>query len=422
MTRTGEHGPGGFIPWAHDPGCRVSLVHIDRPGNAVNKGKKKMTLRGILLGSAVAIMLPTAAIAAPEGFYVGAGAGVNWTRDSDLNLQSTGGELDASFKVGGIGDLSVGYATAAGPRAELEFAWRWRNSIDSTESATPALRDLDGRYRSIAFMGNILYDTNTGTSFTPYIGVGAGIAQVHLKVADFSDKDWVFAYQGIAGVAYNITNNLALTVDYRYFATVDPKFDLGGVTTKGEYGNHTVLAGLRYSFGAPAAAPGACAGGPGPGRPAAAADRVSGVLRLGQGQHHPGVGQDHQRCRRRRRQGARRQHPCDRPHRHLRVAGLQPEALRPPRRRGEERADRQGRPRQPDHRRGQGRDPAPGSHRSERPRAVEPPRADPHPRELIPAGGRSLRAGHRPQDGRPARRPSPCGPCPFGAGPPTSCG
>ena len=255
MTRTGEHGPGGFIPWAHDPGCRVSLVHIDRPGNAVNKGKKKMTLRGILLGSAVAIMLPTAAIAAPEGFYVGAGAGVNWTRDSDLNLQSTGGELDASFKVGGIGDLSVGYATAAGPRAELEFAWRWRNSIDSTESATPALRDLDGRYRSIAFMGNILYDINTGTSFTPYIGVGAGIAQVHLKVADFSDKDWVFAYQGIAGVAYNITNNLALTVDYRYFATVDPKFDLGGVTTKGEYGNHTVLAGLRYSFGAPAAAP-----------------------------------------------------------------------------------------------------------------------------------------------------------------------
>jgi len=223
-----------------------------------------MNLRGILLGTAVAVMLPTAAMAAPEGFYVGAGAGVNWTQDADIVREGTPAELEASFKLGYVGSVSAGYATAAGPRAELEFAWRWNNPVDSTESALPALTGIStGKASSWAVMGNLLYDINTGTGFTPYIGVGAGIAQVRMDLGGFDDRDYVFAYQGIAGVAYNITNNLALTLDYRYFATLDPKFDLGGPgalagsTVEAEYRNHTVMAGLRYSFGAPAAAPAA---------------------------------------------------------------------------------------------------------------------------------------------------------------------
>ncbi|CAO3419617.1 OmpA family protein [Azospirillum argentinense] len=222
-----------------------------------------MTLRGILLGTALAAMLPTAAMAATEGFYVGAGAGVNWTRDADLRFENTPTDASTSFKLGGIGDISAGYATAAGPRAELEFAWRWRNSIDSTDSSNAAVNGLGGKASSLAFMGNVLYDIKTGTAFTPYIGVGAGIAQVRLDLGGFDDRDWVFAYQGIAGVSYALTQNLALTLDYRYFATLDPKFDLGGPaglatsTVKGEYQNHTILAGLRYTFGAPAAAPAA---------------------------------------------------------------------------------------------------------------------------------------------------------------------
>jgi len=221
-------------------------------------GKKKMNIRGVLLGAALALALPTAAMAATEGFYVGAGAGVNWTRDADVrNYPSGGFGLEESFKIGGIADLSAGYATAMGLRAELEFAWRWRNAIDSTESATPALRDLSGKSSSIAFMGNVLYDVNVGMPFTPYIGVGAGLAEVRHSLNGVSDKDWVFAYQGIVGASYAVTDNVAVTLDYRYFATQDPEFDLGPVTSKGEYRNHTILAGLRYSFGGPRPAPAA---------------------------------------------------------------------------------------------------------------------------------------------------------------------
>lgn len=228
-----------------------------RSANAVNDGNKNMTMRGILLGTALAVAvpslaIPTAAFAGTEGFYVGAGAGVNWTEDADLSSYPAPGlGLKEEFKIGGIGDLSVGYATAMGLRAELEAAWRWRNSVDSTSSATPGLNGLGGRMSSVAFMGNLLYDIDIGLPITPYIGAGAGIAGVKQSLNGASDRDWVFAYQGIVGASYAINDNVALTLDYRYFATVDPEFELGPVTSKGEYRNHTILAGLRYTFGGP---------------------------------------------------------------------------------------------------------------------------------------------------------------------------
>ncbi|ALG75102.1 membrane protein [Azospirillum thiophilum] len=217
-----------------------------------------MTMRGILLGTALAVAVPSlalssAASAAPEGFYVGAGAGVNWTEDADLSSYPAPGlGLKEEFKIGGIGDLSIGYASAMGLRAELEAAWRWRNGVDGTSSATPALNGLGGKTSSVAFMGNLLYDFNLGLPITPYIGVGAGVAGVKQTLNGASDRDWVFAYQGIVGASYDVTDTVALTLDYRYFATVDPEFELGPVTSKGEYRNHTILAGLRYSFGGPA--------------------------------------------------------------------------------------------------------------------------------------------------------------------------
>ncbi|MCW2247521.1 outer membrane protein OmpA-like peptidoglycan-associated protein [Azospirillum fermentarium] len=222
-----------------------------------------MTFRGIVLGTALAVMLPTAAMAASEGFYVGGAAGVNWARDAkftDKTAQASGvtnPSVKLEYDVGAIGSLSAGYATSFGIRAELEAGYRWGNKVNGDNDATS---NWSGRARSLSFMGNVLYDIDTGTPITPYIGVGAGIAQVKATGDDgagyrFSDTDWVFAYQGIAGVSYSFTNNLAATLDYRYFDTVDPKFKgpLGRV--EGEYASHSILLGLRYSFGAPSVTP-----------------------------------------------------------------------------------------------------------------------------------------------------------------------
>lgn len=215
-----------------------------------------MKFRGILLGTALAVMLPAGAMAA-EGFYIGAGGGLNWTRDADVNALTLGAEADAEYDMGGALALSAGYKSAMGLRGELEFNWRWSNDLDKLNDVDVGALGISGDVKSMAFMGNVLYDIETGTGFTPYIGVGAGVARVKMDLessgASFEDSDWVFAYQGIAGVAYNFTDNLALTADYRYFATLDPKFSDAGETIETEYRNHTVMVGLRYTFAAPAA-------------------------------------------------------------------------------------------------------------------------------------------------------------------------
>ena len=43
-------------------------------------------------------------------------------------------------------------------------------------------------------------------------------------LADADDDDTVFAYQLGAGLGYEINPNLTISLDYRFFATVDPDF------------------------------------------------------------------------------------------------------------------------------------------------------------------------------------------------------
>src|SRR3546814_8796276 len=78
-------------------------------------------------------------------------------------------------------------------------------------------------------MGNILYDIPTGLPIQPYIGVGIGGAKLFAGdvisgTTSISGRDTRFAYQGIAGAAFNITDQLALTADYRYFGVPDVDF------------------------------------------------------------------------------------------------------------------------------------------------------------------------------------------------------
>ncbi|MBM3526017.1 MAG: OmpA family protein, partial [Alphaproteobacteria bacterium] len=82
-----------------------------------------------------------------------------------------------------------------------------------------------------------------------------------------------FAYQGMIGVAYSLTQQLKLSLDYRYFATLDPEFDArtaGGArtTVDSDYNAHAVMLGLRYHFWRPEAAPAAAAPAPAPARAA----------------------------------------------------------------------------------------------------------------------------------------------------------
>jgi outer membrane protein OmpA-like peptidoglycan-associated protein len=211
-----------------------------------------MKLRYGLLGATILCAVSGLAEAQQtSGFYVGGAIGYNLLRDSDISGPGIGNNVEWDGSWAGLG--SFGYGFGNGFRVEGEIGYR-TNDVDNVSGGGPAT----GKSNAWSFMGNVLYDFNTGTALTPYIGVGLGGASVRFDdTGTFSgtrvdDSDMVFAYQGIAGLAYAFAPQLKLTLDYRYFGTSDPSFATNtNVGVDSEYRTHTVMLGLRYEFGAP---------------------------------------------------------------------------------------------------------------------------------------------------------------------------
>jgi opacity protein-like surface antigen len=196
------------------------------------------------------LLLVSAAPVLAKGPYVGGQAGVVFLSDSDITQVGT--TFTASFDAGyGLG-LTAGYNFDMF-RLEGELFYK-TNAFDEI-SAVGASIPADGDVSALGLMVNAIYDFKNQTRFTPFIGVGIGYAQVSIQdltiggLAIADDDDAVFAYQGIAGVGYAITNNLTLDLTYKYTATADPEFnDASGVPFDAEYMSHNVMAGVRFNF------------------------------------------------------------------------------------------------------------------------------------------------------------------------------
>lgn len=209
---------------------------------------------------AVALMaLPAGAMAQSPGFYIGGAAGANWSNDSDVTGAGVPNGTSVDYDTGWAGLLNGGYAFTNGIRTELEVGYRG-NDVDGVNGVQAAAGDVS----SWDLMGNVYYDFRNSSKFTPYVGAGIGGAWVDFDgistpVAGrtLSGDDIGFAYQGIAGVSYAITDALGLFADYRYMATTDLSVDSNNNNQSAdmEYSNHSLFLGMRYSFGAPAPKP-----------------------------------------------------------------------------------------------------------------------------------------------------------------------
>lgn len=210
-----------------------------------------------LAGVALVAMLGSAAYAESpakhKGLYVWGGLGMDWAEDSNVSGADSG-KID--FEGDWAGAFSVGYGFGNGLRLEGEMSHR-RSDVTNFSGT-----GLAGEAKVTGFMANLLYDFDVSPRFIPYIGVGAGLAVVRFKdvspiaASNIDDEDNVFAWQGLAGVAVPLTDQLDLTADYRYFDTNDVNLqtDAGGNINSG-YTSHSVMLGLRYRFAAPRSEP-----------------------------------------------------------------------------------------------------------------------------------------------------------------------
>ncbi len=183
-----------------------------------------------------------------HGPYVSGALGINQARDADIRGTV---DTEAEFNRSLAGAVALGYALGNGLRFEGELAHR-RDGGDSVGGT-----DASGHVKANSFLVNAVYDFSTGGRITPYLGLGAGMARLSSDLSPVGggslggDED-KFAWQGIAGIAVPLNDNLAFTTDVRYFDAGNPRFSISsGGSSEMEYRAWTLLVGLRWNFGAP---------------------------------------------------------------------------------------------------------------------------------------------------------------------------
>jgi outer membrane protein OmpA-like peptidoglycan-associated protein len=240
-----------------------------------------MTLKQALLVGA-AFALPVAAQAQPvTGFYVGAGAGINWQQDADITLDAAQGALGggrsgtASFNADMVGVISLGYGYGNGFRGEVELSVRHHDGDSLTGFGNPAAGfSTTGNARTYGFMLNGFYDFDLGMPVVPYVGLGVGALINNFKAMQQSNAagtnltridggEWTFGYQAIVGASLplnDVAPGLSLTAEYRFLGglSVDqesvrrvPGGSVVGSAEVESLYNHSLLLGIRYAFNVP---------------------------------------------------------------------------------------------------------------------------------------------------------------------------
>lgn len=133
-----------------------------------------------------------------DSFFIGAGIGYEWNHW--LRFDATA-EFRSGMKLNAVGSYTV-------PSFNLDV--------------------YEANLKSYLFMANAYVDLGTWDCFTPFVGVGLGMA--YNMFTDFSDfgvpsggrgfgrdtAQWDFAWALYAGVSYNVSKTFKIDLSYRY--------------------------------------------------------------------------------------------------------------------------------------------------------------------------------------------------------------
>lgn len=208
------------------------------------------SLKSLLAATIIAGAM--APVAAQAQWYVGLDAGAQLLQDSkNSGVSGLKSESDVGWLTQGV----VGYGFGQW-RLEGELSYR-DSGIEKVGGVTGS-----GSTTALAPMINGVYEFLPQSKWHPFVGLGIGAAYLDNgtvkknNAAAYNGSDWQFAYQGFAGVGYDITDNVELKAQYRYFSTLDYETKAtAGTKLDSEYRDHAVMVGFVYKFNQPKAAP-----------------------------------------------------------------------------------------------------------------------------------------------------------------------
>jgi opacity protein-like surface antigen len=251
----------------------------------MNKTFKSLMLTGaalaVLGGNAVAAdFIPT-----PEpagGFYAGVFGGATWFTENGADFTLDLSNIDINPNVGGVqphpdasGEISLDTDTGflvggvlgynwgdTGLRSELELSYSQANldgfdvDWDNAGASPHPLPDgddldFDGDVSVTYIFGNLWYGFGHMMDMgglSPYIGGGLGVAFVNVDIdaingvdLDASGDETGFAYQLGGGLMWNLADNVALDLGYRWRGVMLEDYE-------DDLNSHNVLLGINFGF------------------------------------------------------------------------------------------------------------------------------------------------------------------------------
>lgn len=169
-------------------------------------------------------------------WYASVEGGVNAIMDEDARFYGTipslppvvtGTKVNVEFDTGWSMLATLGMDIGGGWRMEGEVGYR---TNDFTINIPPVLGGYTkpGSLDELSFMGNYLLDLplNKSGSFKASLGFGFGLDYARMKTdLGFDGSEWSFAYQGIAGLAYEIDGKTDIMLNFRHMRIAEPKFE-----------------------------------------------------------------------------------------------------------------------------------------------------------------------------------------------------
>jgi outer membrane protein OmpA-like peptidoglycan-associated protein/opacity protein-like surface antigen len=230
-------------------------------------------------------VLATPALARNSAWYVGGDFGATIVEDIGFDFgigpvipgAGSNAQIGLNHDYGYDAALFVGYDLGAF-RIEAEVAYK-RARVDDIETSvqlpgrpsaggapvgaavTPDLYPAGGgRTSALSFMINGMLDFGDDDGVSGFVGGGVGVARVdYNNVRAFSnqgaaidDSDTRFAWQVVAGLRQAISDNVDITLRYRFFNADNIRtVDFRGLESESRFRSHSLLGGITFNFGAP---------------------------------------------------------------------------------------------------------------------------------------------------------------------------
>jgi len=232
-------------------------IHIffEPQREAILAWKPARRIARLVLGGACLCMLPFAVSAQEERsagkFYFGTSLGIVSQQDITVKEKVFGVTTreKVRFDAGARLDFTVGYQFTRSFAAEFETGVSF-NAVSSSGETSINVGNV--HFVQAPLFANAVYRVPTHGRLKPFLGAGAGAMFTSVESLDLlndfeGDDDAVFAYQGFAGLRYEITKSMELGLAYKYTATLDHTFDRLAATTSGNQ-SHSILVSFLIRF------------------------------------------------------------------------------------------------------------------------------------------------------------------------------